>query len=997
MTIRRRSSQAMADVQMYADFSARNSIGHVATKIAVELATILSRRIKIYCTSGRRPACVPSRSIGMSTTAPVGVFVGFPRDSIGLLSKHKHFIGFYVCEGDRIPEHWVEICNAHTMICVPSKYCQDAFVSSGVKVPVKIVPHGIDPPSYDDNPKLGKLTLLHIFNSNPMYYRKAIDELVDAFEICRRKTPYLSLILKTNASPYTDRWRREGVRIITSWYSRPEVDKLYSRVHALSYTTTAEGFGIPVLEALAMKVPVIAPYHSGLMDFMDTDRDCVIPGPYPKYKAPTYDNDGASMFKLGIDQIVAGIDDFVDNQEEYQRKVNSFDASMWTWAAVIKPVVHIIDEVLRSEARKVGGHAFHVPRIENNPPPKRPHATPQSDLGKLPFDRTKLSLWMDAKQKAAYAKDPTGLGVVLSELAKRLPVTDKQDSVLLAPFNPDFCKFSMFRVPVVAYTTFESDRWPDRWVRELNYSLKVIVPQEWVRKALIDSGCKVPVEVIPQAYKRFEPPQRKRDKDEPYTFGFLGVPVARKNLAMAAEALPDGCKLLVRAAWLPGGVSKITKTGVEYVGGNLSDQGVYDQFWSKIDCLVFPSAGEGYSMVPREAIHMGIPVITTDIPAHKDISGPKVPIMSQVAAHYEFLGHTCGMWGKPDRAALKQMMLDTSLGKVDFTDQKIPDHNWDDTVKEVKKVCDYSIATFVPNEDRGGGIDRFALHMQRDWPELQYVAGQSELVDVAKCISTLIVQFEYGLYSVPRLTWLKGLKEKHDLKLVFVMHSVNGFHHEAMMNKMVADMADKVILLNPGQDQFISGTYLEHPWPKPGKYRPGKTGVIGTHGFIHKQKGYKYLFTIARNMGLKTLIAGKLDTRNAGNESTYTAQIKRNMKPGDVHHNRYLQDGELYEIMKQADVLVYPYEPWRNHQASGAVRSAIEFGRPIVVSEHREYFDTPDDIFPRIKLKDPEQMVKVVKEVMRAPKKVFDAQAKHARARDWVWFDNEVRSICDEN
>ena len=60
----------------------------------------------------------------------------------------KHFVGFLVWEGDRIPKSWLKILNNNKVdqIWVPSNHTKQAILNTDKKLEkkIRIVPHGVD-------------------------------------------------------------------------------------------------------------------------------------------------------------------------------------------------------------------------------------------------------------------------------------------------------------------------------------------------------------------------------------------------------------------------------------------------------------------------------------------------------------------------------------------------------------------------------------------------------------------------------------------------------------------------------------------------------------------------------------------------------------------------------------------------------------------------------------------------------------------------------------
>jgi len=107
--------------------------------------------------------------------------------------------------------------------------------------------------------------------------RKRIDVLLDVFAAVRREIPDARLWKVGGAFPpeFRDQARRLGVAdaIVTlPFLTRPQLAAVYRRADLTLLPSDAEGFGLPVAEALACGTPVLA---SDIPVFREVGGDCV--------------------------------------------------------------------------------------------------------------------------------------------------------------------------------------------------------------------------------------------------------------------------------------------------------------------------------------------------------------------------------------------------------------------------------------------------------------------------------------------------------------------------------------------------------------------------------------------------------------------------------------------------------------------------------------------------------------------------------------------------
>jgi len=93
--------------------------------------------------------------------------------------------------------------------------------------------------------------------------RKNLPALLDAFALLRRRHPELTLALAGLEGWEERPLAAEGVRLL-GFVSDDELARLYRGAAAFAYPSRFEGFGMPVVEALASGVPAVVSAHHSL-------------------------------------------------------------------------------------------------------------------------------------------------------------------------------------------------------------------------------------------------------------------------------------------------------------------------------------------------------------------------------------------------------------------------------------------------------------------------------------------------------------------------------------------------------------------------------------------------------------------------------------------------------------------------------------------------------------------------------------------------------------
>lgn len=204
-------------------------------------------------------------------------------------------------EADRCNPDWVARCNNMTHVIVPSNFVASTIRSTGeLKVPLSVV-HESFPDAVLDSSHPIDLDLQTDFNfllfgqitgNNPENDRKntyyTIKWLCELF----KNDPRVGIILKTNhgSNCTLDKKLTENVfhqllrevrqgpyprfHLLHGEMETADVVSLYRnpKIKALVAATRGEGFGLPILEAAACDLPVIATNWSGHLDFMNLGK-----------------------------------------------------------------------------------------------------------------------------------------------------------------------------------------------------------------------------------------------------------------------------------------------------------------------------------------------------------------------------------------------------------------------------------------------------------------------------------------------------------------------------------------------------------------------------------------------------------------------------------------------------------------------------------------------------------------------------------------------------
>jgi glycosyltransferase involved in cell wall biosynthesis len=268
----------------------------------------------------------------------------------------KTKIGFTMLEVNGLPEEWVRQANLMDEIWVPSSFNVNTFRQSGVTKPIHVIPLGINP-AYFSPEILGwkppdTYTFLSVFEwgerKNPELLIKAFNDEFSGSEnvtlICKVNNFDSSINLESEIKRLA--LRTNGGRIFIApnrIMKHYELGTLYRSADCFVLPTRGEGWGMPILEAMACGLPVIATNWSSQTDFMDSEYS--LPIEVEKLipaiaKCPYYD--GFQWAEASYEHLRAQMRWVYQNQEKGRMmglKASKIVRQKWTWEEAAKKIV----------------------------------------------------------------------------------------------------------------------------------------------------------------------------------------------------------------------------------------------------------------------------------------------------------------------------------------------------------------------------------------------------------------------------------------------------------------------------------------------------------------------------------------------------------------------------------------------------------------------------------------------------------------------------------
>ncbi len=193
----------------------------------------------------------------------------------------------------------------------------------------------------------------------------------------------------------------------------------------------------------------------------------------------------------------------------------------------------------------------------------------------------------------------------------------------------------------LGFATFETFEPPDDWLKVLNQNDALIVPSKFNYDVFAHAKVKKPIFYIPHCldfdlYNKDVMPIKKYDG---FTFLFMGTWKKRKGYVQLLEAWfteftdKDGVNLVIKTD-KPQSAETYVKQAKKELGitkgfapiffeRKVFDETTLPRYIKSFDCLISPTAGEGFYLPGLQCMSLGVPVIISNFSGCKDYANDK--------------------------------------------------------------------------------------------------------------------------------------------------------------------------------------------------------------------------------------------------------------------------------------------------------------------------------------------------------------------------------------
>ena len=225
----------------------------------------------------------------------------------------------------------------------------------------------------------------------------------------------------------------------------------------------------------------------------------------------------------------------------------------------------------------------------------------------------------------------------------------------------------------IGFSYWETSKLPSDWVSRMNQMDEIWTTSLWAKNVFEESGVTVPVFNFRLGVNKLFSPKRRFASfvDNKFTFLCIGSPSTRKNTQMTVDAFikifsgDESIRLLYKsidapdARWYKSGeMLAIEKhPQIDVIDKDVSMEEL-SNIYDLCDCVVYPTSGEGWGMLPYQGIAKGIPTICTNATACTEYAELSVPLeFEDSSINMNGIYSDCGTWAKPKFDDLCAKML----------------------------------------------------------------------------------------------------------------------------------------------------------------------------------------------------------------------------------------------------------------------------------------------------------------------------------------------------
>ena len=248
---------------------------------------------------------------GSKTLGNIDFFIGPPpyrnldKRDINFLKNNRYSIAYFYWEADRLPAHWARAIQNIDEIWAPCKLVESACRKAGFSGVTRIVPTPYDPsrvtndfkidiPSQINNKYFVSEDVFKFYSIFEWHHRKGPDVLLKAYWKSFSRDDNVLLLIKTNALGLKGHSSFDIKSDISSIKSKlnlsyyppvyvvddklpgNHIDAIHSSCDCYVAPHRGEGWGMPIVDAILHKNPVLSTKYGGISDYLNSNNSGII-------------------------------------------------------------------------------------------------------------------------------------------------------------------------------------------------------------------------------------------------------------------------------------------------------------------------------------------------------------------------------------------------------------------------------------------------------------------------------------------------------------------------------------------------------------------------------------------------------------------------------------------------------------------------------------------------------------------------------------------------
>ncbi len=300
---------------------------------------------------------------------PVIYFCLSAKHTLNYLRLNQEFlIGFEVADTDRISQLGIDIVNYMDLLIVPSRWCKEVYLKSGLKVPCEVVPHALSeifyrPKQEPYHPYLKKLK--EIKKKRKLVYglfflwhsgrRKGAHLVAEVYKEIIKTHPNFILIIKIGniIDPHLVTLTKLGSIVVKGWLNDQDLLALYDMCDIYLLFSLGGGWELNGIEALARGEIVLGAEEGSWTDYLPREFQIPVARKVKIFTdgLPSQVHVGCGV-EIDIQKAVDKLHIILDNLDEWKAKAEKYAEEVkrkFSKETVGKRLLEVFDKYLEGE------------------------------------------------------------------------------------------------------------------------------------------------------------------------------------------------------------------------------------------------------------------------------------------------------------------------------------------------------------------------------------------------------------------------------------------------------------------------------------------------------------------------------------------------------------------------------------------------------------------------------------------------------------------------